>query len=473
MKLQNTYLNLPSIFYQKVNPSPVAEPKLVVFNEALAKELGLDVVQMKSAPEVFSGNKIVPGSIPIAQAYAGHQFGHLNILGDGRAHLLGEIIDAQGQRWDMQLKGSGLTPFSRGGDGRAALGPMLREYIISEAMHALGIPTTRSLAVVTTGETVDRDTRLPGAILTRIAASHIRVGTFEFAAVKGGVEAVKALADYSISRHYPELINSSKMYLAFLNSVIRSQALLIAKWMNVGFIHGVMNTDNMTISGETIDYGPCAFLDEYDLSKVFSSIDQRGRYAFGNQPLIAQWNLARLAETLIPLLDDDQKVSIKLAEEAIVSFFGLFQKFHLQGQCAKLGFEKIYPEDAKLIQQLFQCMTQAKADYTMIFRALTEEKLHQHVEFQQWMKSWEQRVQAEGLSIADAVKIMKKNNPVVIPRNHFVEEALKEASVNYNYAPIEALAKILKEPFKETSENTKFRESQPGHSLHFQTFCGT
>lgn len=473
MKLQNTYLNLPSIFYQKVNPSPVAEPKLVVFNEALAKELGLDVVQMKSAPEVFSGNKIVPGSIPIAQAYAGHQFGHLNILGDGRAHLLGEIIDAQGQRWDMQLKGSGLTPFSRGGDGRAALGPMLREYIISEAMHALGIPTTRSLAVVTTGETVDRDTRLPGAILTRIAASHIRVGTFEFAAVKGGVEAVKALADYSISRHYPELINSSKMYLAFLNSVIRSQALLIAKWMNVGFIHGVMNTDNMTISGETIDYGPCAFLDEYDLSKVFSSIDQRGRYAFGNQPLIAQWNLARLAETLIPLLDDDQKVSIKLAEEAIVSFFGLFQKFHLQGQCAKLGFEKIYPEDAKLIQQLFQCMTQAKADYTMIFRALTEEKLHQHVEFQQWMKSWEQRVQAEGLSIADAVKIMKKNNPVVIPRNHFVEEALKEASVNYNYAPFEALAKILKEPFKETSENTKFRESQPGHSLHFQTFCGT
>lgn len=473
MKLQNTYLNLPSIFYQKVNPSPVADPKLVVFNEALAKELGLDVVQMKSAPEVFSGNKIVPGSIPIAQAYAGHQFGHLNILGDGRAHLLGEIIDAQGQRWDMQLKGSGLTPFSRGGDGRAALGPMLREYIISEAMHALGIPTTRSLAVVTTGETVDRDTRLPGAILTRIAASHIRVGTFEFAAVKGGVEAVKALADYSISRHYPELINSSKMYLAFLNSVIRSQALLIAKWMNVGFIHGVMNTDNMTISGETIDYGPCAFLDEYDLSKVFSSIDQRGRYAFGNQPLIAQWNLARLAETLIPLLDDDQKVSIKLAEEAIVSFFGLFQKFHLQGQCAKLGFEKIYPEDAKLIQQLFQCMTQAKADYTMIFRALTEEKLHQHVEFQQWMKSWEQRVQAEGLSIADAVKIMKKNNPVVIPRNHFVEEALKEASVNYNYAPFEALAKILKEPFKETSENTKFREPQLGHSLHFQTFCGT
>jgi len=473
MKLQNTYLSLPSIFYHKINPLPVSDPKLVVFNEQLAEEIGLSAAELKNSPDIFSGNFIVPGSTPIAQAYAGHQFGHLNILGDGRAHLLGEIVDPKGQRWDMQLKGSGPTPFSRGGDGRATLGPMLREYIISEAMHALNIPTTRSLAVVTTGEIVDRESRLPGAILTRIASSHIRVGTFEFAALKGGVEAVKALADYSVSRHYPELVNSSQVYLEFLNSVIKRQAFLIAKWMNVGFIHGVMNTDNMTISGESIDFGPCAFMDEYDPRAVFSSIDQRGRYAYGNQPLIAQWNLARFAETLVPLLDDDQKAAIKLAEEALASFSELFQNFYLQGLRAKLGFEKIDLGDVNLIEQLFRCMTEAKADYTQTFWALTKEILHQRVEFQQWIKSWEQRVQAEGRSTDETIKIMKKNNPVVIPRNHLVEEALDEAVTNNNYVPFEALLKILKEPFNETTENIKYRDPQPGHSSGYQTFCGT
>ena len=367
----NSYADLPEIYFTKMDPNPVKEPELVILNDTLATTLGLNADALKEEGiAVFAGNEIPEGAMPLAQAYAGHQFGHFTMLGDGRAMLIGEQITPTRERFDIQLKGSGRTAYSRGGDGRAGLGPMLREYIISEAMHALGIPTTRSLAVVTTGETILRETMLPGAIVTRIAESHLRVGTFEFAIQWGTFDDLRRLADYAIKRHYPEIEADKNRYLSFLQAVIAQQAALIAKWQLVGFIHGVMNTDNMTISGETIDYGPCAFMDTYDPATVFSSIDVQGRYAYGNQPSIAGWNLARFAETLIPLLHEDEEEAIKIGQDAMSGFHDHYQSNWLSGMRAKLGLFNEEKDDETLIDNLLTLMTKYKADYTNTFRAL-------------------------------------------------------------------------------------------------------
>ena len=366
----NSYARLPKTFFTLQNPTPVSSPKLVIFNESLATSLGLNgsALQREDGIGILAGNIIPQGATPLAQAYAGHQFGHFNMLGDGRAVLLGEQINPQGERVDIQLKGSGRTPYSRGGDGRAALGPMLREYIISEAMHALGIPTSRSLAVVSTGESVIRETNLPGAILTRVAASHIRVGTFQYAATWGKDGELQALADYTIKRHFPDIEEDENRYLSLLQEVIKRQAELIAKWQLVGFIHGVMNTDNMAISGESIDFGPCAFMDTYDPETVFSSIDREGRYAYGNQPYMAGWNLARFAESLLPLLHENQEQAIEIAEDAISNFAELYQSNWLAGMRAKLGIFNEETEDQPLIEDLLNMMQQYRADYTNTFR---------------------------------------------------------------------------------------------------------
>ena len=388
----NSYARLPKTFFTLQNPTPVISPKLVIFNESLATSLGLNggVLQREDGIGILAGNIVPQGATPLAQAYAGHQFGHFNMLGDGRAVLLGEQINPKGERVDIQLKGSGRTPYSRGGDGRAALGPMLREYIISEAMHALGIPTSRSLAVVSTGESVIRETNLPGAILTRVAASHIRVGTFQYAATWGKDGELQALADYTIKRHFPEVKEDENRYVALLKEVIKRQAELIAKWQLVGFIHGVMNTDNMAISGESIDFGPCAFMDTYDPETVFSSIDRNGRYAYGNQPYMAGWNLARFAESLLSLLHEKQEQAIKIAEDAISNFYELYQTYWLAGMRAKLGIFNEEAEDQSLAEELLKIMQQYRADYTNTFRALTFKKyddlaLFGYPEFKQWL----------------------------------------------------------------------------------------
>ena len=493
MKFNTTYLSLPEIFYRKTNPVPVKAPKLVLFNRDLAEDMGLDLPWLLANPAIFSGNELVLGSIPIAKAYAGHQFGHFTLLGDGRAHLLGEIVGYNGKRWDIELKGSGHTPFSRGGDGRAALGPMLREYLISEAMYALGIPTTRSLAVVSTGENVFRETTLPGAVLTRVAASHIRVGTFEFAAVSdkhgaSGGGAVKALADYTIKRHYPALEHSVQPYQLFLDAVIERQALLIAQWMCVGFIHGVMNTDNMSISGETIDYGPCAFMDHYDPATVFSSIDKHGRYAYGNQAAMAQWNLTKFAESLLPLLNSDQKQALEIAEKSLAGFAITFHRHHLDNMRTKLGLRVAMPEDENLIQELLNWMHSAKQDFTQTFSILSRSSgnLAEHVpavqpwlsgtqsgDFLSWNVKWHQRLFAENRSLEDAKKLMSKSNPVIIPRNHLVEKYLSQAVIEGNYQGFESYLKVLCRPFEETHENLPFRDPKTGHADGYKTFCGT
>ncbi len=372
----NSYVSLPQSLFTNYQPTPVRSPKLAILNDSLATSLGLNVQALQSEEGVatLAGNQVPDGAFPLAQAYAGHQFGHFTMLGDGRALLIGEHITPRGERVDIQLKGSGRTPYSRGGDGRAALGPMLREYMISEAMHALGIPTTRSLAVVTTGESVIRETALPGAILTRVAVSHIRVGTFQYASKWGTAEDLRALADYTLQRHYPDADAAENRYLSLFQEVIKRQAELIAKWQLVGFIHGVMNTDNMAISGETIDYGPCAFMDTYDPATVFSSIDAQGRYAYGNQPQIAGWNLARFAEALLPLLHDQQEEALKLAEDAILEFPKLYESNWLAGMRAKLGIFNEEEQDEALIEDLLSLMQEHHADYTNTFRALTFDK---------------------------------------------------------------------------------------------------
>jgi len=489
MKFDTTYLSLPEIFYRKTNPVPVKAPKFALLNRDLARDIGLDLSWLVANPAVFSGNELVPGSIPIAKDYAGHQFGHFTLLGDGRAHLLGEIVDHNGKRWDIELKGSGRTPFSRGGDGRAALGPMLREYLISEAIYALGIPTTRSLAVVSTGETLFRQTTHPGAVLTRVAASHIRVGTFEFAAAAdghgaSGGGAVKALADYTIRRHYPELEHSAQPYQLFLDAVIERQAQLIAQWMCVGFIHGVMNTDNMTISGETIDYGPCAFMDHYDPATVFSSIDHQGRYAYGNQAAMAQWNLTRFAESLMPLLARDQKQALQIAEKSLSDFATKFNQYHLDNLRSKLGLRMAMPEDENLIQELLNWMHSAKQDFTQTFSMLSRVAEHvpavlpglsglQSGDFRSWNDKWRQRISAENRSLKDAKELMIKSNPVIIPRNHLVERYLSQAVMEANYQGFESYLKVLRRPFEETHENLPFRDPETGHAHSYQTFCGT
>ncbi|MDF2724532.1 MAG: hypothetical protein K0Q59_4207, partial [Paenibacillus sp.] len=419
----NSYARLPTLFFTRQQPASVRSPRLVIFNRTLAAELGLNASALESGEgaAIFAGNRIPEGAEPLAQAYAGHQFGHFTMLGDGRAILLGEQMTPEGKRVDIQWKGSGRTSYSRGGDGRAVLGPMLREYIISEAMHGLGIPTTRSLAVTVTGEEVIRDTELTGAILTRVAASHLRVGTFQLAARWGTADDVRTLADYAIERHYPEAAAADNRYIAFLQEVIKRQAALIARWMLVGFVHGVMNTDNMAISGETIDYGPCAFIDIYDPATVFSSIDARGRYAYGNQPYIAAWNLARLAEALLPLLDDDEEKAVKLAEEAIAGFGPLYDRNWLSGMRAKLGLFNEEEGDLPLAEELLRLMQEHKADYTNIFRGLAtdqpeETALASSEEFAAWLERWQARLSRQQQDRAASVQLMQQSSPSVIPR---------------------------------------------------------
>jgi uncharacterized protein YdiU (UPF0061 family) len=478
--LDNSYARLPKSFFSNLNPNPVNSPKLIILNEPLSTSLGLNVQSLKSEDgvEVFAGNRIPEGASPLAQAYAGHQFGHFNILGDGRALLLGEQITPQGERVDIQLKGPGRTPYSRGGDGRAALGPMLREYIISEAMHALGIPTTRSLAVVTTGETIIRETELPGAILTRVAASHIRVGTFQYAAQMGTVEDLRALADYTLKRHYPEVNDDENRYLYLLKEVIKRQADLIAKWQLVGFIHGVMNTDNMTISGETIDYGPCAFMDTYDPATVFSSIDTQGRYAYGNQPYIAGWNLARFAESLLPLLHENEDQAVELAQDAISGFNKLYFTNWFAGMRAKLGILNEEQEDETLIKDLLNMLEKYRADYTNTFRALSLDKHEDTVlfgtkEFDQWYEQWQARLGRQQESIESSHQLMQESNPGVIPRNHRVEEALEAAVKQGDYSVMERLLDALSSPFAHSPEQAEYCTLPAVSNRPYRTYCGT
>ncbi|HEY9059750.1 MAG TPA: YdiU family protein [Pseudobacteroides sp.] len=479
-KLDNSYAQLPKSFFTKLGPTPVPSAKMIIINEQLAESLGLNAkaLQSEEGVAVLAGNRIPEGALPLAQAYAGHQFGHFTMLGDGRALLIGEQITPLGERVDIQLKGSGRTPYSRGGDGRAALGPMLREYVISEAMHALGIPTTRSLAVVTTGETVIRETKLPGAILTRVASSHLRVGTFEYAARWGALEELQALADYAINRHFPSIEESGNPYLSLLQEVIKRQASLIAKWQLVGFIHGVMNTDNVTISGETIDYGPCAFMDAYDPATVFSSIDIHGRYAYGNQPYIAGWNLARLAEALLPLLHDNEEQAVKLAQDEISSFSELYRKNWLKGMRAKLGIFNEEPQDESLIERLLDMMHKNHLDYTNTFRSLTFDKpeetsLSGTQEFDEWYESWRARLESQKESREASKQLMQSNNPALIPRNHRVEEALEAAVEREDYKVMEQLLNVLANPYAHSEEQAEYSTLPAPSSCPYRTFCGT
>lgn len=477
--LENSYTKLPKTFYTKLNPTPVLSPQLIILNDSLAMSLGLNVKALQSSDgvELLAGNKIPEGSLPLAQAYAGHQFGYFTMLGDGRALLLGEQMTPEEKRYDIQLKGSGRTPYSRRGDGRAALGPMLREYIISEAMFGLGIPTTRSLAVVTTGEKVIRETELAGAILTRVAASHIRVGTFQYASQFGTNETVMVLADYTLKRHFLDLKGQPNQYLSLLKEVIKRQASLISKWQLVGFVHGVMNTDNMTISGETIDYGPCAFMDIYDPATVFSSIDTQGRYAYGNQPYIAAWNLMRFAETLLPLIDQNKECAIKLAQDAIDDFAKLYKANWLDGMRAKLGIFNEDSHDETLINNLLNIMQKFGADYTNTFRALTFNRLDDldmfHTkEFTQWYDLWQTRLGAQNESLDDAHQMMKNNNPAIIPRNHRVEEALEAAVKHGDFSVMERFLQALSRPFDHISGQAYYT-TLPEKNSCYRTFCGT
>ena len=473
----NTYSKLPDIFKENINPLPVKKPELVVLNKDLAKKLDLNFSDLnnKEISELFAGNSLPPESNSIAQAYAGHQFGHFTMLGDGRAVLIGEHLSKKKDRYDIQFKGSGKTAFSRNGDGRAALGPMLREYIISEAMHNLGIPTTRSLAVVKTGEEVVRETSLQGAILTRVALSHIRVGTFQYIAARQKKEELEILLNYVIERHYPSIKNSKNKSIDLLEIVMKKQIDLIINWMRVGFIHGVMNTDNMSISGETIDYGPCAFMDHYDPKTVFSSIDKFGRYSFSNQPPITKWNLARLAECLIPLIDKNEDQAIKIATEIIDNFQNIYEIKWLNMMRDKLGLFGEDKDDLELINNLLNWMQSNKADYTNTFCYLmninsVQDQIYKDKNFIDWSKNWEKRILINGGSKENSLELMKKNNPIVIPRNHKVEEALEAAS-NNNLKPMNNLLSILKKPYMKQSNIENFQA--PSNNKNYQTFCGT
>ena len=474
---EHSYINLPQDFFAKQSPIEVQNPKLILLNESLLESLGLvkDALSHEAWGSIFSGNTMPEKAYPIAQAYAGHQFGHFTLLGDGRAVLLGEQINPDGVRFDIQFKGSGQTPYSRRGDGRAALGPMLREYIISEAMHALNISTTRSLAVVVTGESIMRDELLPGAVLTRVAKSHIRVGTFQFASTLNDIQKLKALADYTIHRHYPECKEKDNPYLAFLNAVIERQALLVSQWLHVGFIHGVMNTDNMSISGETIDYGPCAFMDHYHPKTVFSSIDRQGRYAFANQAPIAQWNLARFAETLIPLINPDTDKSIELASQSVHSFSEKFEVAWLKGMRQKIGLCDEEADDTDLINELLMLMQKNKADYTLTFRHLSSDAILNHaifkdVSFKAWYRRWIHRIQKQKDGEETSKLKMLKHNPAVIPRNYLVEKALSLALMEQDYRFLNDLITALQKPYEESKV---FSEPPLEEDKSYQTFCGT
>jgi len=476
----NSYARLPNLLFTSLTPTAVRSPELIILNHSLASSLGLkaQALESKNGVAVFAGNRIPEGALPLAQAYAGHQFGHFALLGDGRALLLGEQITPQGERFDIQLKGSGRTPYSRRGDGRAALGPMLREYIISEAMYALGIPTTRSLAVVTTGESVIRETMQPGAILTRVASSHLRVGTFEYVSKYGTVEDLRVLADYTLERHFPYIGDVENRYLSLLKEVIKRQAELIAKWQLVGFVHGVMNTDNMALSGESIDFGPCAFMDVYDPATVFSSIDLQGRYAYGNQPPIAGWNLARFAETLLPLLHVDQEQAVKLAQDAISDFTKLFHHNWLAGMRAKLGLFREETQDESLIESLLSMMQKYRADYTSTFRSLTfntreDSVLFGSTEFAKWYVLWQSRLGKQREPKDSSHQLMRNSNPALIPRNYRVETALEAAVKQGDYSVMERLLDALSTPYAHSPEQAEYCTPPKLSTLPYRTFCGT
>lgn len=475
----NSYARLPEFLFSLLDPTSVPAPKTVLVNDKLAEFLGLSAQALRSetGAAILAGTTTPPGGLHLAQAYAGHQFSYFTMLGDGRAVLLGEQITPAGQRYDLQLKGSGRTPYSRGGDGKATLGPMLREYIISEAMHGLRIPTTRSLAVVTTGEMVQRESLLPGAVLARVASSHLRVGTFQYAAARGEQKELRLLADYAIERHYANTSRVANKYVAFYREVIRAQAALIAQWMLVGFIHGVMNTDNMTISGETIDYGPCAFMDTFDPATVFSSIDHYGRYAYANQPKIAAWNLARLAETLLPLFDEDPEKARGIAENELKTFSAQYDEYFLNGMRNKLGLTDARDEDKTLVRDLLQLMYENKADYTNTFLDLTFKRFDQSdlcrsEGFAEWKTRWEQRLDADPATWEESQERMEQSNPAVIPRNHRVEEALRAAVQGGDYSPLNRLLQVLENPFAHSPEQVEFATADPG-GLPYRTFCGT
>jgi serine/tyrosine/threonine adenylyltransferase len=485
---QNTYSALPANFFARVAPTPVTSPRLIKLNRPLAIHLGLDpdLLSSPEGAEILAGKRLPDGADPIAMAYAGHQFGHfVPQLGDGRAILLGEVIDADGVRRDIQLKGSGPTPFSRRGDGRAALGPVLREYVVSEAMAALGIPTTRSLAAVVTGEVVMRETALPGAVLTRVASSHIRVGTFQFFASRGDTDGVRRLADHVIARHYPQAAAAERPYAALLAGVIGRQAELVARWLLVGFIHGVMNTDNSSISGETIDYGPCAFMDHYDPAAVFSSIDEQGRYAYANQPRIALWNLTRLAECLLPLFSDDQDKAIAEAQDLLGAFAEKFSAAYQAGLRQKIGLFTARDGDEALVQDLLDAMAQNQADFTLTFRRLADAALDSENDsavrqlfadpaaFGDWATRWRQRTADETQSAEQRRNAMRAVNPVFIPRNHRIE-AIIEAAVNRDdTAPFEELLTVLAKPFDDQPAFAAYAEPPQPEQRVLQTFCGT
>ena len=480
-QFDNSYARLPEALFTRTMPVPVSAPRLVVLNEPVAADLGLDTAALREAgAALFAGNEVPPGAEPIAQAYAGHQFGHFTNLGDGRAILLGEQLTPDGRRFDIQLKGSGRTRYSRNGDGRAALGPMLREYLVSEGMHALGIPTSRSLAVATTGEAVLRERPLPGAVLTRVAASHIRVGTFEYAAALGDPSLLPALLDHAIARHYPQVAAADDKAAAFLDAVIERQAALVARWMLVGFVHGVMNTDNMAVSGETIDYGPCAFLDAYDPATTFSSIDRDGRYAYGSQPGVAHWNLARLAESLLPLLPGGEEAALEAAKSTIATFPERFERHYLAGARAKLGLTTEEPGDRELFMAVLRWMHETGADFTATFAGLATQAEADTpascgaagAAFAAWCTQWRARLARQPGSPADMAARMCRVNPLVIPRNHRVEEALTAAEAG-DLAPFERVLTAIRRPFEETLDNEPYRSGPPAGCGPYRTFCGT
>ena len=474
----NTYSKLPEPFREKINPVKVKNPQLILLNESLAKDLNLDFSEISQSElsVLFTGNKLPKNSNSIAQAYAGHQFGHFTMLGDGRAVLIGEHISKNNHRYDIQFKGSGKTAFSRNGDGRAALGPMLREYLISEAMHALNIPTTRSLAVAKTGESVIRETQLEGAILTRVASSHIRVGTFQYIAARNKKDELETLFEYVLKRHFPDIQNSKNKAIDLLKVVLDKQIDLVVNWMRVGFIHGVMNTDNMSIAGETIDYGPCAFMDIYDPKTVFSSIDKLGRYAYCNQPVITKWNLSRFAECLIPLIDKDQDTAVKLATETIDTFEKTYEEKWLNMMRNKLGLLGTDENDKYLILDLLTWMHQNKVDYTNTFCHLMnfkiqDDNIYDGADFINWKKRWQERSLRHGNSADKQKNLMKSTNPLLIPRNHIVENTLKEADQG-NLKPLINFLNILNQPYTDQKDISKYQ--LPSNSNEsYQTFCGT
>jgi uncharacterized protein YdiU (UPF0061 family) len=475
----NTYSKLPKSFLENIKPVPVKDPKLIILNKNLAEQLNLDFSKFSDTDlaKMFSGNSLPEGSETIAQAYAGHQFGHFTMLGDGRAVMLGEHLDKENKRFDIQFKGSGRTSFSRSGDGRAVLGPMLREYIISEAMHALNIPTTRSLAVVSTGEDVIREQMLPGAILTRVASSHIRVGTFQYIAATQNADDLKTLFNYTIDRHYPEIKDSKTKALDLLNLLMQKQCELVINWMRVGFIHGVMNTDNMTVSGETIDYGPCAFMDQYHPQTVFSSIDQNGRYSYNNQPRITKWNLARFAECIIPLIDQDEKKAVSIATETINNFEKLYEEKWLNMMRDKLGLFGEDKDDKHLIFELLTWMENNKADFTNTFCNLMDiqsikDPIYQNQEYLNWTAKWKKRLEKNNTGKEKYLELMRSVNPIFIPRNHKVEEALKDASEN-KLETLNQLLEVIKYPYKDNGMLMDYQRPMSNENGDYKTFCGT